>query len=462
MAKQSGFLFYARLPSTLNKLSTYLSAEFADGERLDILLPFPKQTAKRWSLISTALHRLWILLKQGNFTAIQEKLRRYIKPWVLSSSNRIQLIKKLKGKSSVIIIDHSLGGGTNSYRTQRIKNLHDQAKEVLIVTYHPALLGYRIEHHSQQGAVQHYQLDRFETILELAPDLQIETIFYNNAVSFPDASTVPAILVTLAKLTSAQLELTLHDYFPFCPSPHLINAQGHYCAIPEDHRVCQECLARSTQSFVPVYGIKDIDSWRNQWREPILAATAIHIFSRSMLKTLSQVYPDLNRASIIYTPHSMAYFANVKPLMPPVAPIRIGVVGNITHIKGSAVVSSLAQAIKDTGRNDIELIVVGTLHANSKNPIRQTDSYRHKDLPRILSQEKINLILFPSIAPETFSYVIHEMKLLELPIIAFNLGAQAEYLSQYPKGLLLALDTKPEELLSKIIDFHRKIYHIKA
>ncbi|HRQ04682.1 MAG TPA: glycosyltransferase [Nitrosomonas halophila] len=464
LAEPSGFLFYVRLPVSHAKLTSpvRLVAEFADGEQLDIPLAFPALTSKRWPLIYTVVRRLWVLLKQGDFSAIREKSRRYLKSWALSSSDSRQLVKQLQHKPCVIIVDHSLGGGTNLYRAQRIDCFHSQAREVLVVTYHPALLGYRIEHHARHQAVRHYQLDRLETILALASGLSVETILYNNAVSFPDAAALPAILVALARLTSARLELALHDYFLFCPSPHLLDAQGHFCDLPKELALCQRCLAHSTQSFVPIYGIHDIGSWRSQWRELIVTASAIQVFSKGMATLLAETFPDLNPAAVMYTPHSMAYFADAMPLQPPAAPLRIGVVGNITPIKGSAVVANLARVIQGSGRDDIELIVIGTLHASSKTTIRQTGAYRHQDLPEILSREKINLVLFPSIGPETFSYVIQEMKILGLPIVAFNLGAQAEYLRQYPKSLLLTLDISPEDLFIRIIEFHQKIYPNQA
>ncbi|GAB4255525.1 MAG: hypothetical protein Kow0065_03600 [Methylomicrobium sp.] len=461
-AEQSGFLFYVKLPSFRNTTPSYLEAEFANGERLQIPLTFPDVASKKGALIMTVLRRLWGLIKQRDFVAIREKANRYLKSWAFVSVDSKQLLNSVNDKPCVLFVDHSLGGGTNHYRERRIGDYNNDNKEVLVVTFHPALLGYRIEHHAPQGAVQHYQIDGMESLLALAAEIHIVEIFYNNAVSFPHAESVPSILVALAKSSSARLALALHDYFPFCPSPHLIDSQGHYCGLPEDLAICQTCLKANTQSFVPIYGIKQIDAWREQWRELLAAAQSIQVFSQGMATLLVQTYPDLDPEHIVYSPHSMAYFDRVEPLTPPAAPIRVGVVGNITPIKGSEVVVNFAQSIQQSGRNDIDLIVVGTLQAPSTIPIRQTGSYQHQDLPQILSDEQVNVILFPSIAPETFSYVVQEMKLLDLPIVAFDLGAQAEYLRGYPKGLIVPLATGSNELLAHIIDFHHQIYSNRA
>lgn len=462
LAASSGFFFYARLPSSLDTEGTFLLAEFADGGVMEISLGFTELTARRWPLVHAVLRRMWNLLRQGDFSALREKSGRYLRSWALSSNKTGQLAHRVHDRPVVLMIDHSLGGGTNLYRAACVADFHGRALDVLVVTFHPALLGYRVEHHPFNGVVRHYQLDRLDRMLDLVPRLRIQTIFYNNAVSFPNASSLPAILSAMAKATSAQLVLALHDFFPFCPSPHLIDSAGNYCGLPEDPEICRKCLSANTQSFVPVYGVRDIGSWRKEWREVISRAEKVYIFSQGMGQMLRQVFPEMDSRRLEYVPHSMDYFADHLPLSPLPRPVRIGVVGNITAIKGSGVVSDLAEVIHQSGRDDIDLLVIGTLHAPSRVSVRQTGPYRREELPKILAREGINVILFPSIGPETFSYVIQEMKQLELPIVAFDIGAQAEYLRDYEKGLVLALGTGGEALLERVLHFHHRVYAVGA
>ena len=66
------------------------------------------------------------------------------------------------------------------------------------------------------------------------------------------------------------------------------------------------------------------------------------------------------------------------------------------------------------------------------------------------------MILFPSICPETFSYVIEEAIVLRLPIVAFDLGAPGERLRDYSLGRLTgAVDAAAA--LSTMIDFHEEL-----
>ena len=57
-----------------------------------------------------------------------------------------------------------------------------------------------------------------------------------------------------------------------------------------------------------------------------------------------------------------------------------------------------------------------------------TGTYRRDDLVDLIEANGINLFFFPSICPETFSYVTEEMIRLDVPIVAFDLGAPGERL----------------------------------
>jgi glycosyltransferase involved in cell wall biosynthesis len=71
------------------------------------------------------------------------------------------------------------------------------------------------------------------------------------------------------------------------------------------------------------------------------------------------------------------------------------------------------------------------------------------------------MFLFPSIWPETFSYVVAEMIALGLPIVAFDLGAPAERLRTYPNARLCA-EVSAEAALATLVDFHRELAPEKA
>jgi glycosyltransferase involved in cell wall biosynthesis len=65
----------------------------------------------------------------------------------------------------------------------------------------------------------------------------------------------------------------------------------------------------------------------------------------------------------------------------------------------------------------------------------------------------------PSIWPETFSYVAHEIKSMGLPMVTFNLGAQADLAKSYEKGYVIDLGD-PEEIINQLTVFHQTLKKI--
>ena len=66
------------------------------------------------------------------------------------------------------------------------------------------------------------------------------------------------------------------------------------------------------------------------------------------------------------------------------------------------------------------------------------------------------MLFFPSIWPETFSYVVAEMTALHLPIVAFDLGAPAERLRSYRLARLCG-EVGAGPALDTMLAFHREL-----
>lgn len=460
LAEQSGFLFYVRLPTGIEMSKIRLVATFTNGSQCAIPITNLATDSKRWRMIRAFVHRLWSLLRARDFKGLTEKLQRYLRASTFPSRCAPELKAALKGEIVELVIDHNFGGGANLYRAQITERFRREGKAVVLLTYDATLLGYRLEHYATDKTIRHFRLRSLVELIEIFRSTRLEAIFFNNAVGFPDAGSLPEVISSVIATTGARMEVALHDFFLLCPSPHLINYQGVYCDLPVDPQICRNCLRKNKQSFIPIYAVSDVESWRTRWHCVLKECAAIHVFSESSLGLLRKVFPDLQEEAFVYAPHDVEHFrwAEVEDKL--VWPIRIGVVGNITHIKGSDVVAELGRILKREEGKRVELVVIGTLHSAGGLSIRQTGSYAHSDLPKVLKEENVNIILFPSICPETFSYVVQEMKMLSYPIVAFDLGAQAEYLRDYGRSLLVPLGVTGEELLSKIIELHEKVYSI--
>jgi glycosyltransferase involved in cell wall biosynthesis len=82
-------------------------------------------------------------------------------------------------------------------------------------------------------------------------------------------------------------------------------------------------------------------------------------------------------------------------------------------------------------------------------------------LPGLFDKFKPTVFLFPSICPETFSYVVQELMHFGFPIVAFNIGAPAERLKRYKNATLIKHPSSSKNILNKLINLHKSIYSRK-
>jgi glycosyltransferase involved in cell wall biosynthesis len=134
----------------------------------------------------------------------------------------------------------------------------------------------------------------------------------------------------------------------------------------------------------------------------------------------------------------------------------IGIVGAISRPKGADVVRSLADHISRTGAG-ARIVIIGTIEGGvRRDVVTVTGPYLQAQLPDLLEAHGVNLGFFPSIWPETFSYVTEEMMKMGLPMLAFDLGAPGERVSKYAFGEVISAG-EPQailEALDKLYDRH--------
>ncbi len=134
----------------------------------------------------------------------------------------------------------------------------------------------------------------------------------------------------------------------------------------------------------------------------------------------------------------------------------IGIIGQISEQKGAGVVKELVAQI-DREHPDVRVVVIGALDLPVKSErLRVTGTYRREELVDLIEANRLNLFFFPSICPETFSYVTEEMIRLEVPIVAFDLGAPGDRLRDYANARLCE-DVSARSALATLVAFHAQL-----
>jgi len=359
---------------------------------------------------------------------------------------------------TMLIIDHGRGGGANHYRDLLVDQwLREHALVLLFVEDYLNL---------KRTLTCCYGDDRWSffvpdlsTIKDLSEKIDITEIWYNSTVFSADPMASVQMVTELKKNSSATLIITIHDYFPLCPSYTLIDHQERFCGLP-DPAICRRCLPHNRLVFPN--SIDDIDRWRDVWGKCLSLSDSILCFSESSKLLVERIYP-LVADRILVRPHSMDYFASrKKPRWDLQNGIHIGVIGALSFQKGAGVIQNIARLIKKEDL-DLSLTVIGYVDESFPLPdhVPITGPYDSQDLAGIIEQNKINFILFPSIWPETFSYVTSEVIAMDLPIACFDYGAQAEKVSSYELGLVLT-SSEAEMIIDEIRQFCGELRNKKA
>src|SRR5690606_11111717 len=130
--------------------------------------------------------------------------------------------------------------------------------------------------------------------------------------------------------------------------------------------------------------------------------------SQASADIVRKVWPWVDAARLQVVPHQ-AEPLNAEPVVVRNTQVlHIGIVSQLGFHKGIDVIAALAKAIRRRGL-DIRISVIGSVEAPvDSRVISQSGSYKREDLQRLIAESGANVMLFPSVWPETFSYVVQE------------------------------------------------------
>jgi GT2 family glycosyltransferase/glycosyltransferase involved in cell wall biosynthesis len=241
----------------------------------------------------------------------------------------------------------------------------------------------------------------------------------------------PRAILDLPSAVGVPYDCTLHDYYPICPQYHLVTEDGNYCGEP-DATGCAACLTRRPGQW----GL-DITAWRGAFGQLLRGADRLIAPSQDVATRMRRYFPEI---SINVWPH---------PEPAPQAPARVArvaVLGNLSPEKGLRVVAACAQDARDRG-----LPLVFRLLGSTTEPVPQAPEtpltiygqYVDADLPRLIAEEKPDVLLFAAQVPETYAYTLSVALESGLPIVATALGAFTERLAGRPRTLTVPWNAPP-------------------
>ncbi len=365
------------------------------------------------------------------------------------------LVSVNNGNSKTILyFDHGLGGGSNYYTKNFISKELKEGSNFLVVMYNHEKRRYRLEYHHQSKIIS-YVFHDFELLHALLDYLDVDKIIVSELFSYENPLDVLSEIEKIKLEKKCELEFLVHDFFCICPNFTLINQEGVYCGIPEKES-CKSCLQKNKGVFQKFIKEDDIFKWRRIWEGGLKNADRIIFFSNSSKNIFLKAYPEMEAGKLFVIPHEVKY---LKPISSELKKNKInlivGVLGSITPVKGQNIIQEMLNTIQQE-KMSIKIVIIGTTFDYIKNKnLTITGKYDRIQLPELVLQNKIDVFFIPSIWPETFSYTTEEIIQMNLSLAVFDLGAPAERVAKYAKGLIIPkVDAKMA--LEMIIDFANK------
>jgi GT2 family glycosyltransferase len=358
--------------------------------------------------------------------------------------------------NNILIIDHDLGGGANVYRNELIETLLRKNSQVILITDN------RISGH--MSVVFYTKRIKLPTRLrdprllrKLFELFSIDEVIYNNAVNSRNPIGLINEILNLKKIFDFRINTLVHDFFPICPSFTLIDKDGRYCGVPKNIKTCEACIKKLNPTYSQViHKNQNIHEWRSLWGELIRSSYQVTCFSNSTKEILLKVYPFAKNL-IKVIPHLVNFTPSKLPSIKK-GKLHIGVIGGMSYAKGASVLNQLVNFIEER-KLQIKVTLLGEIDPAFHNAkMNVLGKYQRHELPYLIEKNEINVILFPSIFPETFSYVTSEVMIMKMPIAYFDIGAVPEKLKSYEKGSLLGLGMSHEEIIDALNALNKRSY----
>ena len=321
----------------------------------------------------------------------------------------------------ILAVLHDRQGGTERHVQELAATLRQRARFLVLRPLPGQRVSLRLPDAGDSFELVFSLADEYEQLITLLRQLGVVHIHYHHLLGHGEhIARLPARL-------GVGYDFTAHDYFTICPQISLTQRDSRYCG-ELGVQQCTDCLAES-----PAPGGADILGWRRRHAEFLNSARFVMAPARDALLRLA---PHVPGAALRLVPHTDIDPAAPlpEPHPPPLAadrPLRIAVIGALSTIKGADLLEDVAVAARKCGA-PVEFHLIGfgyrALKTQPHAGLTVHGRYDEKDLPDHLRWLQPDLVWFPALWPETYSYTLSACLQGGWPVVAPNIGAFAERL----------------------------------
>lgn len=315
----------------------------------------------------------------------------------------------------ILLVTHRLGGGV----TQHLGELqHFFERSACFLRLMPAADGEGVLLTlSPLGKDELYfnlhKEDEYQQLLSLLKWLGVGRVHFHHVMDVPEE------VLALPAMLECDYELTVHDYYLVNANPSLTDERGHFAG--------DEPLARDTacaRHYPLPEGIRAED-WRARWLPWLQQADRLVFPSRDVAARFLAAFnnDELLAGCSVVACHPDGEGLRWPTVLPLVMkkPLKVLVLGALSREKGAEVLEQVAGRLS----GEVEFHLLGYGFRELKHVVTH-GAYVPENLQSRLRAIDADLVWFPALWPETYSYTFSIALSTGLPVVYPNLGAFAE------------------------------------
>lgn len=352
------------------------------------------------------------------------------------------------GKDSILTVNHGRGGGSSTFLDLFEANELAAGFNVFRLRAVPraATLGIVDDIAAHARPLPASVFDLATELVELAEYCRarrVTRLVINHVIDRPPEAL--SWVKRLSRLIGCGYEVILHDYYALCPRVNMLTGLSEFCDVAPPEK-CVPCTASHGSE------VKNFDAytWRRDFLMFIEGASKVTVPSADLGARFQSQLPS-TRITVWQPEIDASIPPERTPSLAADEPLRVLSIGALSVPKGANVLAALA-SLSATEGDLIAFTLVGSgaeARRLRRAGVQATGFYRSEDLGRLIDAADAHVVFFPSIWPETWSFVLTSALQHGLPVIAFDIGAPADRLRELGRGHLLPLELafNPSELL---------------
>ncbi|HDR9102766.1 TPA: glycosyltransferase [Burkholderia vietnamiensis] len=351
-------------------------------------------------------------------------------------------LMRVRGLPIVLHVSHGLGGGVEEHIRDlsrrcegRLVSLvlrpEDGGRLVSIGAW-DADSSMRIAVDAQQGLA---------LLLSFLKTLGVDLIHYHHVLG------LSADYLSLGASLGVRQIFTVHDFYLISANPTLTDEHGVFDAVDLD---------RAHNPLYPLPKGVTREAWRDRYRRFLAACERVIYPSHSTFALFGGFF-EVRNPLLAYHPEDIAQ--RDCPHRPFTRKDRytVGVLGALSREKGANLLEAAA-ALAASRQSKVSFTLIGYAYRPLQG-VKTTGPYKSACLAELIDSESCDLIAFPALWPETYSYTLSSALASGLPIVAPGIGAFPERLAGREQTALFAHPPTADTLLAAIESLLTSLEH---